>query len=51
VKDIGDMSRSFAGLAPIIMWAPTPTGRATLEGLNGEHVSSTYFSTLGVADR
>ena len=49
VKDIGDMSRSFAGLAAITSWTPALTGRDTPVQLNGEHVSSTYFSTLGVS--
>ncbi len=49
VQDIGKMSRSFAGLAAITMWTPALTGRATPVQLTGEHVSFTYFSTLGIS--
>ena len=48
VKDIGDLSRSFASLAAITTWTPTLTGRAIPERLNGENVSFTFFATLGV---
>lgn len=49
VKDLGDMSQSFDGLAAIVGWAPALTGRATPEQLTGERVSFTYFKTLGIS--
>ncbi len=48
VKDVADMNRSFATVAAMTSWQAALTGRATPQLLEGEHVSSTFFSTLGV---
>ena len=48
VKDVADMNRSFATVAAMTSWQAALTGRATPQLLEGEHVSSTFFATLGV---
>lgn len=48
VKDVATLNHSFANVAAITYWRPALTGRATPQLLEGEHVSSTFFPTLGV---
>ena len=50
-RAFAERSRSFAALAAIRSWQPTLTGSDRPERLNGQRVSASYFTVLGVSPR